>query len=125
MIRFSLSCYTVPFLFCHNCLIHNSYTHCLVLVGSRYGFERDFTIELKSIEGIVEDRLICQISPLVKIVKTKKQNSIKLPLLLCNLTRLFISIQVFGTTFTCMFARSIVFRPISDASLNKSVFHFF
>ena len=31
------------------------YPYCLVLVDSRNGFERDFTIELKLIEGLVED----------------------------------------------------------------------
>ena len=45
----------------------------------------------------------------------------KISLLLCNLTCLFISIQVFVTTCTCIFARSIVIRPIADASLNRSV----
>ena len=29
--------------------------YCLVLVGFRNGFERDFTIELKQIEGLIED----------------------------------------------------------------------
>ena len=33
------------------------YPYCLVLIGSRNGFEPDFTIELKQIEGLVEDRL--------------------------------------------------------------------
>ena len=31
------------------------YSYCLVLVGSRNGFERDFTIKLKQIEGLIED----------------------------------------------------------------------
>jgi len=31
------------------------YSYCLVLVGSRNGFERDFTIKLKYIEGLIED----------------------------------------------------------------------
>ena len=31
------------------------YPYCLVLVGSRNGFERDFTIELKEIKGLMED----------------------------------------------------------------------
>jgi len=31
------------------------YPYCLVLVGSRNGFERDITIELKYIEGLMED----------------------------------------------------------------------
>ena len=31
------------------------YPYCLVLGGSRNGFERDFTIELKLIEGLMED----------------------------------------------------------------------
>ena len=34
-----------------------------ILVGSRNGFERDFTIE---IEGLMEDRHKCKISSLVK-----------------------------------------------------------
>ena len=42
------------------------YPYCLVLVGSRNGFERDFTIALKGIEGLMEDWLKCQISLLVK-----------------------------------------------------------
>ena len=42
------------------------YPNCLALVGSRNGFERDFTIELKLIEGLMEDWLKCQISSLVK-----------------------------------------------------------
>jgi len=42
------------------------YHYCLVLDGSRNGFERDFTIELKSIEGLMKDWLKCQISPLVQ-----------------------------------------------------------
>ena len=33
------------------------YTYCLVLVGSSNGFEREFTIELKKIEGLMEDDL--------------------------------------------------------------------
>ena len=37
------------------------YSYCLVLVGSS-----DFTIEPKQIEGLMEDCLKCQISPLVK-----------------------------------------------------------
>ena len=45
--------------------------HCLVLVDSRYGFERDFTIELKSSEGLIEDRLKCQISLLVKYLQNQ------------------------------------------------------
>ena len=47
------------------------YPYCLVLVGSKNGFERDFTIELKQFEGLMEDRLKCQISPSLNIVKTK------------------------------------------------------
>ena len=31
------------------------YPYCLVLVGSRNGFERDFTIKVKIIEGLTED----------------------------------------------------------------------
>ena len=31
------------------------YPCCLVLVGSRNGFERDITIELKEIEGLMKD----------------------------------------------------------------------
>ena len=42
------------------------YPYCLVLVGSRNGFERDFTIELKWNEGLMEDWLKCQIISLVK-----------------------------------------------------------
>ena len=38
----------------------------LVLVVSRYGFKRDLTIKLKQIEGLMEDLLKCQISPLVR-----------------------------------------------------------
>ena len=39
------------------------YPYCLLLVGSRNEFEGDFTIELKWIEGLIEDWLKCQISP--------------------------------------------------------------
>ena len=42
------------------------YPYCLVMVGSRIGFERDFTIKLNLIEGLMEGWLKCQISPLVK-----------------------------------------------------------
>jgi len=35
------------------------YPYCLVPVGSRSGFERDFTIELKEIEGLMEDNSLC------------------------------------------------------------------
>ena len=42
------------------------YPYCLVLVGSRNGLERDITIKLKQIEGLMEDWLKCQISPLVE-----------------------------------------------------------
>jgi len=43
------------------------YPHCSVLVGCRDGFESNFTIKLKYIEGLItEDRLKCQISSLVK-----------------------------------------------------------
>ena len=43
------------------------YHHCLALVGSRNGFERDFTIELKSMVGpIMLDCHLCQISAHVK-----------------------------------------------------------
>ena len=35
--------------------IKNLYPHCLVLVGSRNGFKRDFTIELNEIEGLAVD----------------------------------------------------------------------
>jgi len=38
------------------------YPYWLVLVGSRNGFESDFTIELKQIEGLVEDLLKGKIS---------------------------------------------------------------
>ena len=51
-----------PFVF----LSKKLYPYCLVLVGSRNGFERIFTIKLKWIEGLMEDWLKCQISPLVK-----------------------------------------------------------
>ena len=40
--------------------IKNSYPHCLVLVRSRNGFERDFTMELKQIEGLIEDLNFCK-----------------------------------------------------------------
>jgi len=43
--------------------IKNSYPHCLVLVGSRNGFERDFTIELKQIEGLIVDSNLCKKAP--------------------------------------------------------------
>ena len=36
-------------------LSNNHYPYCLVLVGSRNGFERGFTIELKQSEGLMED----------------------------------------------------------------------
>jgi len=42
------------------------YPHCLVLVGSRNGFECDFTIKLKYTEGLMDDLLRCQISRLGK-----------------------------------------------------------
>ena len=42
------------------------YPHCLVLVGSRNGFECDFTIKLKYTEGLMDDLLKCQISRLGK-----------------------------------------------------------
>ena len=42
------------------------YPYCLVLVGFRNGFERNFTTELKQIEGLMEDWLKCHISPLDK-----------------------------------------------------------
>ena len=45
---------------------HRCFLYCLVLVDSSNGFERDFTIELKSTVGVMEDWLKCQISPLVK-----------------------------------------------------------
>ena len=51
-----------------------SYT---ILVGSRNGFERDFTIELTYIQGLVEDWFTCQTSLLVNIVKTKTNNPFK------------------------------------------------
>jgi len=31
------------------------YPYCLVLVASRNGFQREFTIELKQFEGLMED----------------------------------------------------------------------
>jgi len=46
------------------------YPNCLVLVGSRNGFERDFTIELNEIEGLMED---CKISSFVKYRQTQNQ----------------------------------------------------
>jgi len=39
---------------------------CLVLVGSRNRLYRNFTIQLKCIEDLLEDLLKCQISTLVK-----------------------------------------------------------
>ena len=51
-----------------------SYT---ILVGSRNGFERDFTIELTYIQGLVEDWLTCQTSLLVNIVNTMTNNPFK------------------------------------------------
>ena len=39
---------------------------CYVLVGSRHKFKGDFAIKLKQIEGLMEDWIECQISPLVK-----------------------------------------------------------
>ena len=36
-------------------LIKKLYPYCLVLVGSRNGFESDFTIKFKQIEGLMED----------------------------------------------------------------------
>ena len=50
------------------------------MVGSNNGFERDFTIELKWIEGIIEDWLKCQIYRLVEY--RKKTNQTKNALLL-------------------------------------------
>ena len=49
------------------------YPCCLVLVGSRNGFERDFTIELNYIQGLMEDWLKCQTSPLVKYHQKKRK----------------------------------------------------
>ena len=52
------------------------YPYCLVLVGSMNGFEHDFTIELKKIEGLMmKDWLKCQISPLVKYRQKPKPNT--------------------------------------------------
>ena len=42
------------------------YLYCLELVDSRNGFERDITIEIKLIEGLMEDWLNCHISLFVK-----------------------------------------------------------
>ena len=42
------------------------YPYCLVLVGSRNGLERDFTIKLKLIKGLKKYWLNCQISTLFK-----------------------------------------------------------
>ena len=46
--------------------------YCLVLVGSRNRFEREFTIKLKWIEGWLK----CQISPLVKYRQKNKKTYI-------------------------------------------------
>ena len=48
------------------CLSQKCYHHCLVQVCSRNGLYRDFTIELKQIEDLAEDRLNCQINLPVK-----------------------------------------------------------
>ena len=48
------------------------YPYCLVLVGSRNGFELDITIELNHNVGLMEDWLKCQISPLVKYRQNQK-----------------------------------------------------
>jgi len=34
---------------------NNLNPHCLVLIGSRNGLKSDFTIDLKTIDGIMED----------------------------------------------------------------------
>ena len=49
--------------------------YCLVLVGSRNGFVRDFTINLNKIEGLMEDWLKCQISPLIKYRQNQYKQS--------------------------------------------------
>ena len=49
-------------------------TYYLVFVDSRKGFERDFTIELKLIESLMENWLKCHISPLVKYRQKKTKN---------------------------------------------------
>ena len=41
----------------------NLYLHCLVLVGSRNVFNRDFKIELKQIQGLMEDWLKITLKP--------------------------------------------------------------
>jgi len=48
-----------------------------VHVGSRIGFERDFTIGLIYIEGIMEERFKCLKRPLVKYRKHQKPNTCK------------------------------------------------
>jgi len=48
------------------------------MVGSMNGFERDFTIELKSSEGLMEDWLKYQISLSLNIVKTKPKHMMKI-----------------------------------------------
>ena len=51
---------------------------CYVLVGSRHKFKGDFAIKLKQIEGLMEDWIECQISPLVKYCQ--KHNQIPIPM---------------------------------------------
>jgi len=51
------------------------YPYCLVLAGSRNGFEHDFTIVLNQIEGLMEDWLKCQIRPLVKYRQNPPKNT--------------------------------------------------
>ena len=43
-----------------------------ILVGSRNRLEPDFTIKLNKIEGLMEDWLKCQISPLIKYRQNQK-----------------------------------------------------
>ena len=58
------------------------YPYCLILFGSRNGFECDITVELKNSEGLMEDWLKCQISPLLNIVKTSLHNTVLIRVLL-------------------------------------------
>ena len=55
------------------------YPYCLVLVGSRNGFERDITIEVNYLRALWKIDLKCQISPLVKY----RQNQTNVRALYC------------------------------------------
>ena len=48
----------------------------IALTGSRNGLEREFTIELKQIKGPMQNRLNCQISPLVKYRQNKTKTNL-------------------------------------------------